>query len=87
MSAFPICRLRIGCNDGREMKKNSKEFDLKLHPRPKEAIALDIPKDTLELLKKIADTREMSVEALIKFYIGQGLRQEISNERVKGKEL
>lgn len=60
------------------MKKNSEELKLKLHPRAKEPVTLDVPKDTLESLKKIAQSRDMSVEALIKFYVGQGLRQDIS---------
>ncbi|MBI5079814.1 MAG: hypothetical protein HZC38_21360 [Chloroflexi bacterium] len=61
------------------MKKNSEEFKLKLHPRAKESVTLDVPTDTLESLKKVAQSRDMSVEALIKFYVGQGLRQDISN--------
>ncbi|MEK7442052.1 MAG: hypothetical protein AABZ78_14740 [Chloroflexota bacterium] len=61
------------------MKKKSEEFKLKLHPRAKESVTFDVPKDTLESLKKIAQSRDMSVEALIKFYVGQGLRQDISN--------
>lgn len=61
------------------MKKNSEELKLKLNPRAKELVTLDVPKDTLESLKKIAHSRDMSVEALIKFYVGQGLRQDLSN--------
>jgi hypothetical protein len=60
------------------MNKPEEEFTLQLHPRPQETISLNIPKDTLESLKKIAESRDMSCEALLKFYIGQGLRQDLS---------
>lgn len=36
---------------------------------------IEIPKDTLDSLKKVAVSQDMSVEALLKLYIGQGLRQ------------
>ena len=34
--------------------------------------------DTLEALQKVAATRDMSAQALLKFYIGQGLRQDLA---------
>ncbi|MEC4814364.1 MAG: hypothetical protein SAK29_13970 [Scytonema sp. PMC 1069.18] len=55
------------------------EFILKLHRRPQETVFVEIPKDTLESLKKIAENRDMSVEALLKFYVGQGLRQDLGH--------
>jgi predicted DNA-binding ribbon-helix-helix protein len=61
------------------MNKPEEEFILKLHHRPQETVSVEIPKDTLESLKKIAENRDMSVEALLKFYIGQGLRQDLAN--------
>lgn len=60
------------------MNKPEEELTLQLHPRPQETVSLEIPKDTLESLKKIAQNRDMSVEALLKFYIGQGLRQDLA---------
>lgn len=45
-------------------------------PRATEPVTLPIPSDTLELIRKVAATRDMSPEALLKFYIGQGLRQD-----------
>jgi hypothetical protein len=45
-------------------------------PRPSEAVTLSIPSDTLELIRRVGCTRDMSPEALLKFYIGQGLRQD-----------
>ncbi len=60
------------------MNKPEEEFTLQLHPRPKETVSLEIPIDTLESVKKVAASRDMSVEALLKFYIGEGLRQDLA---------
>lgn len=51
---------------------------LRLRPRPSEAVSLSIPLDTLQTVRRVADLRDMSPEALLKFYIGQGLRQDAS---------
>lgn len=45
-------------------------------PRAAEPVTLSIPSDTLELIRRVAATRDMSPEALLKFYIGGGLRQD-----------
>jgi hypothetical protein len=47
---------------------------LRLRPRPSEAVTLSIPVETLELIRRVAETRDMSPDALLKFYVGQGLR-------------
>lgn len=60
------------------MKKDREEFELHIRPRPTETVTLEIPKDALESLKKIAAKRDMSYQALLKFYIGQGLRQDVA---------
>ncbi len=62
------------------MKKHKEEeqFELHIRPRAVEQIPLEIPKDTLESLKQVAASRDMSYHALLKFYIGQGLRHDIS---------
>ncbi|MCI0489161.1 MAG: hypothetical protein L0229_21420 [Blastocatellia bacterium] len=60
------------------MKKNEDSIELHLRPRPSEKVSLNIPEDTLESLRRIAASRDMSCEALIKFYIGQGLRQDLA---------
>ena len=54
------------------------EFEMVVQPRPKEAVTLELPKDTLESLKKVAVSRDMSLEALLRLYIGYGLRQDVS---------
>lgn len=56
--------------------KNPEEIKLHIRPRATETVSIKIPIDTLESLQKIAAIRDMSVEALLKFYIGKCLRQD-----------
>ena len=69
--------------------KNKKEimteegFVLKSYPRETKDVSLKLSADTLDLLRKKAEEREMPLEALLKFYIGQGLRQDLSKEEAK----
>ncbi len=65
------------------MKKPDEAFALHLRPRLTETVCIQIPQDTLKSLKKVAASRDMSVQALLKFYIGQGLRQDegIKNDK------
>jgi hypothetical protein len=51
---------------------------LHVRPRTSEAATLPIPLDTLELIRRVAETRDMSPDALLKFYVGQGLRQDVA---------
>ena len=51
---------------------------LRVRPRPSENVTLSIPQDTLANMRDVAATRDMSVESLMKFYIGQGLRQDLA---------
>jgi len=67
------------------MNKPEKTFELRLHPRATETVSLKIPTDTVESLKKVVASRDMSLDALLKFYIGQGLRQDIA--KVFGSRL
>ena len=60
------------------MNKPNEEITLTIQPRPSEKVSISIPKDTLESLKTIAHNQDMSLEALLKFYIGQGLRQDLA---------
>ena len=68
------------------MKNNGKEivteegFVLNFRARETEDVSLKIPSDILVLLEQIAKERDMSVQALLKFYIGQGLRQDAGKE-------
>jgi len=60
------------------MNNSESEIKLQLRPRTAETVSLNIPIDTLASLEKIAANRDMSVEALLKFYIGQGLREDLA---------
>ncbi|MEG4841460.1 hypothetical protein [Microcoleus sp. B9-D4] len=60
------------------MNNSEEEIKLQLRPRTAEIVSLNIPIDTLASLQKIAANRDMSVEALLKFYIGQGLREDLA---------
>lgn len=61
--------------DAFELAEN---LELKVRPREAETISLQIPKDTLESLRKVAAQKEMSLEAVLKSYVGKCLRQELS---------
>jgi len=58
--------------------KKPEELELHIRPRPSETISIELPKDTLDSLKKVAAQRDMSYQALMKWYVGQGLRQDLS---------
>ncbi|MEH1937143.1 MAG: hypothetical protein V7L14_26255 [Nostoc sp.] len=67
------------------MNKPEEELELHLRLRATETVSINIPTDTLRSLKKVADHRDMTLEALLKFYIGQSLRQDLAklfSERV-----
>jgi hypothetical protein len=58
--------------------KTEEGFDLKLRPRDSKPVTVHIPVETLTSLEKIAAGRDMSVEALLKLYIGQSMRQDLA---------
>jgi hypothetical protein len=41
-------------------------------------VSIRIPQDTLDALKKVASHKDMAYQALIKFYVGQGLRADLA---------
>ncbi len=55
----------------------AENLELRVRPRESETVSIQIPKDTLESLKKVATQRDMPLEALLKFYIGKCLRQDL----------
>ncbi len=55
-------------------------FELKFYERESTEVTLNIPKDVLETLQEVADKKEMSVESVLKFFIGQGLRKELDSK-------
>jgi hypothetical protein len=61
-----------------DLERNSERLELRVHPQDSETVSLSIPQDTLESLKEVAEHNEMPLEALLKFYIGKCLRQDLS---------
>lgn len=51
---------------------------LRLRPRETTAVTLAIPVEVWQSLQQIAASKDMSVEALLKLYIGHGLRQDLA---------
>lgn len=58
------------------MKK--REQIISVRKRETKEVSIQIPSDTLVALKKVAASKEMSEQALMKFYLGQGLRQDLA---------
>ena len=67
------------------MDNPEENLKLPLCPRVTKAVALRVPIDVLESLKRVAESRDMPLEVLLRLYIGQGLRQDLTkffSERV-----
>jgi hypothetical protein len=62
----------------KKIMKTEEGFELKVRPRNSKPITLHIPVDTLSSLEKIATGKDMSLEALIKLYIGQSMWQDVA---------
>ena len=56
---------------------------MKFYPRKTKEITLELSADTLEVIEKKAKERNLSLNSLLKFYIGQGLRQDLSEKEAK----
>jgi hypothetical protein len=67
-------------NHTEETLLSEEGFPLNLRPRPSTSVSIQIPTNTVSSLEKIAGSRDMSLEALIKLYIGQGLRQDLAKQ-------
>lgn len=61
-----------------EIENTEEGFELRFHERESTEVNLKMPLDVMSSLKKVAASRDMSSEALIKLYIGQGLRQDLA---------
>lgn len=46
--------------------------------RETEPVLLKVPVDAMRSLEQVATSRDMSIDALLKFYIGKGLRQDMA---------
>jgi hypothetical protein len=51
---------------------------VRLHPRPSAPVAVTMPLDVIAAIEEVAAIRDMSPEALLRFYIGQGLRDDVA---------
>lgn len=56
-------------------------------------IKLEVPKETFETLRQIAEKRGLSVESVVKFFIGKGMRdsepelaKELALKRLKSRK-
>ncbi len=56
------------------------ETELRIRPRETEKVLLEVPKDALASLDRVAARRDMSREALLKLYVGHGLRTDLSKQ-------
>ena len=60
------------------MKREPANTEVRVRPRPAEIVELTIPQDVVAVLKQLAERRDMSQQALMTFYINQGLRQDLA---------
>lgn len=61
----------------RETNKNSVDEDKRnnIYERESVEVKLNLSKDTLELLEKVAAKRDLSVTLLLKLFVSKGLRE------------
>ncbi len=68
--------------EGEEMDESTiiteEGYVLRFQPREEEAVTLGIPVDALAKIDQVASRRGMPREALIRLYIGAGLRQDLA---------
>ena len=51
---------------------------LEIKERPSKMVSLRMPLDTLEQLKTVATSKDLGYQSLLKLYIGEGLRKDIT---------
>ena len=54
------------------------ELTARAYPRKAETLSVLVPENVMKSLKKIADRRGTSVDALVRLYLGQCLRKDLS---------
>jgi hypothetical protein len=67
----------------RKINEDDEISDLALYPQTYEPILVSNSADVLEVLNKKASEREMTLEARIKLYIAQGLREDLTAPEAK----
>ena len=55
------------------------QVEIRWRKAESKSVAIELPRTAIASLKKVAQNKDMSVKALLKFYIGRGLRQDLSN--------
>jgi hypothetical protein len=50
-------------------------------PRDTTLVPMNLPKTVMASLEQVAQSRDMSIDALLKLYIGRSLRQDLSDLR------
>ncbi|GBO54626.1 hypothetical protein APA_2573 [Pseudanabaena sp. lw0831] len=58
------------------MSQTDEVITLQIKSRETEVVSLQIPVEAMRSLEEVATSRDMSIDGLLKFYIGQGLRQD-----------
>ena len=58
------------------MNQIEEDIKLQIKPRATESVLLQIPVDAMRSLEEVAASRDMSIDALLIFYMGNGLRED-----------
>ena len=58
---------------------DGEQVEIRWRKAESESVAIELPKTAIASLEKVAQNKDMSVNALLKFYIGRGLRQDLSD--------
>ena len=64
-------------NDDREF--TIEELTARAYPRKAETLSVLVPENVMKSLKEIADRRGTTIDALVRLYIGQCLRKDLSD--------
>jgi hypothetical protein len=60
------------------MKADETDTTLRVRPRPSGAVTIQIPTDTLTSVEDVARRHDMSLQALLRLYVGEGLRKDLA---------
>ena len=55
------------------------QVEIRWRKAESKSVSIELPRTAIASLEKVAQNKDMSVKALLKFYIGQGLRQDLSD--------
>jgi hypothetical protein len=74
----PRLRTREKIMNNKKETVTEEGFVLKPYRRETEEVSINISVDTIEFLENVAKRKDLSLKALLKFFISQGLRQEMT---------